>query len=432
MDQQNPPNKIFRRDFIEHINGQNRWLGHAMLVSEIPAYWFALSTFIIIVILLSFISFAQFTRRINVTGEVVSLPHPTTIIAPQNGTIVRSYFQTGQFVKKGQALFQLDISRTSNVGNHSEYELQTIKKQMLDSELIIQKLKQNKTDTLTNLNQQLQQVRQAQHHTRQRYFSAKKELQETQQTAQDYQNYLKRGLVNREQVSQLRYLAFERQTAVENLFNQLAERTLTIQNLEKEIRNREHELHTQILQQQVQYNELVRQQAELNANHLLLIKAPQAGYVENIILQQGQMVNIGDQLLQLSPSQKSQFSIILWLPNQSIPYIKIGDTVNLRYHAFPYEKFGQFSGKIEQIARVPATQQELSLYGSAPKNNDASYYKVTILPAKNQISWQAQQLELSSGMKAEATFFLEKRPLYQWILAPFYDLQQRMTGAINE
>ncbi|TCM69145.1 membrane fusion protein [Acinetobacter calcoaceticus] len=430
MDSQDSANKIFRQDFIDAK--KNRWLGQAVLISAVPTYYYVLSVVAVIILLLGFIIFAQFTRRIQVTGEVVSLPQPNTIIAPQQGTIIKTDLTTGQFVKKGQALLQLDVSRNSNSGNSSQHALDAVAKQLADVESIMQKLKQNKATTLANLSSQLEKTRVTNQHSIQRYFAAQKGLSEMQKIADDYARYLKQGLVNREQVNQLRYLYFERQNAVENLYSQLTEQSIRIQDFEKEIATRGTEINTQILQYQVQYNDLLRQQTDLNASHVMLIKAPQSGFVENMIINQGQMVNAGDSLLQLSPSQHEQFSVILWLPNHSIPYIQIGDAVNLRYQAFPFEKFGQFAGKIEQISRVPATDHELARYRSAPKNTEAAYYKVSISPAQHQVHWQQQSLRLASGMQTDATLFLEKRPIYQWILAPLYELSHRVTGLTHE
>lgn len=430
MDNPDSPEKIFRQDFID--GKKQRWLGHAILISEVPSYWFVLGTTLVIAVLLSFVVFAEFTRRINVNGEVISSPQPSTILAPQNGTIIQSHLTAGQFVQKDQPLLQLDVSRSSNQGNSSREALLAVKKQLFDVEQLMTKLKQDHSATQDNLNSQLEKTKQIYQRSNQRYVAAQKGLSQMHKMAEDYAAYLKKGWVTREQVNQLRYLYYERQNAVENIYNQLAEQAISIKAIEKEINNRRSELNSQLIQHQVQYNDLIRQQAELNANHIVVIKAPQAGYIENIIADQGKMVSTGDSLLQLSPSLKTQYSVILWLPNSSLPYLQVGDAVNLRYHAFPYEKFGQFAGNISHISRVPATPHELTQFRSAPQNIDAAYYKVTVSPKKNQIQWQQQNLMLSSGMKTEATLFLEKRPIYQWILAPFYDIANRITGAERE
>jgi membrane fusion protein len=34
------------------------------------------------------------------------------------------------------------------------------------------------------------------------------------------------------------------------------------------------------------------------------------------------------------------YYLVLWVPNEAVPYISVGDRVNIRYEAFPAEKFG--------------------------------------------------------------------------------------------
>ncbi|WP_273876769.1 HlyD family efflux transporter periplasmic adaptor subunit, partial [Serratia marcescens] len=74
------------------------------------------------------------------------------------------------------------------------------------------------------------------------------------------------------------------------------------------------------------------------------------GRVESLSVTPGQMVNTGDSLAQLIPSNHAIYYLVLWLPNSSVPYVSRGDHINVRYDAFPYEKFGQFPGVIESIA----------------------------------------------------------------------------------
>ena len=430
MDRDNPSNQIFRPEVIQVK--KNRWLGDAILVSQIPAYWFGLGSVLIIALFLVFIIFAQFTRRVSVTGEVISIPHPVNIFAPQQGFVLNSFYSTGQYVQKGDPLFKLDVSRNTSNGNASQNTLQAIEKQLNDIEVIMQTLKENKRIHVASLNTQLEKYKIANQQAISRYVDAQSGLQEMQKIAKDYAQYLKQGLVNREQVNQLRYLYYERQSSIDNLKAQLIQQDIQINDAEKEVISKATEFEQQILQYQIQHSALERQYNDANAEHVVVIQAQQAGYIESIAVSQGQMVNAGDSLVQLSPHKKTQFSIVLWLPNSSIPYIKIGDPVNLRYQAFPYEKFGQFAGKITAISNVPASNNELLRYGSAPKNNDSAYYKVNIQPQKNSIDWKGKSLLLSSGMTTEATLFLEKRPLYQWIFSPLYGISKSVGDSDHE
>lgn len=60
---------------------------------------------------------------------------------------------------------------------------------------------------------------------------------------------------------------------------------------------------------------------------------------------------------------------MLWVPNDAIPYITAGDKVNVRYDAFPAEKFGQFAGTVSVISKAPASPQEMRTYQGPQKRH---------------------------------------------------------------
>lgn len=420
MSDRHSSDQLFRQAFLDRKN--RRWFGDALLVSGIPSILILVSILLILALFLAFIFYFEFTRRINVSGEVLSMPQPVTLYSPQPAVILHSFYKSGQFVEKGSPLFKLDVSANNEQGRVALQATQSIERQMADLDAIIAKLKQDKVTQHQHLQQQLQSSQSNNERAIQKYVADKQGLIPMAKMVEDYDHYLKQGLVNREQLNNLRYVYFERRSVVEALHNQIQQQISQINALKAEISSKKTQFDTQILQHQIQYNSLQRQLSDSNANDILLIKAPHAGYIENVIVDTGQMVNPNDSLLQLTAHKALDFTVVLWLPNHSIPYINQGDAVKLRYHAFPYEKFGQFAGHIRDISRVPATANELSRYNSAPKNQDAAFYKVTIQPQNNQIQWQDQSIPLATGMKTDATLFLEQRPLYQWILSPFYDL----------
>lgn len=90
---------------------------------------------------------------------------------------------------------------------------------------------------------------------------------------------------------------------------------------------------------------------ESNANGNVIIKATTEGRIESLAVTKGQMVDKGSSLAQIKPTGDIEYYLILWLPNNSIPYVKPGDVINIRYDAFPSDKFGQFPGKYFQYLR---------------------------------------------------------------------------------
>ena len=115
-----------------------------------------------------------------------------------------------------------------------------------------------------------------------------------------------------------------------------------------------------------------------------------------------------------------------------MPYIKIGDGINIRYNAFPSDKFGQFPGKVASVSSLPAPPQDLRGYSSASRKETGAYYKVLVAINNTEISDKGKKLEISSGLQAKAIVFLETKPLYQWATSPVNKIKNSVTGVVGE
>lgn len=54
--------------------------------------------------------FCSYTQRIDVRGEVITLPHSVNVFSPQQGFVVNKYVEPGDIVTKGTPLYELDVS----------------------------------------------------------------------------------------------------------------------------------------------------------------------------------------------------------------------------------------------------------------------------------------------------------------------------------
>lgn len=425
---------LFRKEVNEHQ--QSHWAGKALLLAGWPVWMVASLTVLFLVALLTFLISANYTRRINVSGEIITQPHSINLFSPEQGVITGLFVDTGKPVKKGQPLYQIDVSRVTQAGNVSTTTLAAIKKQREQIDTIITQLQNNKRATLENLQQQLDQYEKAHQVSQSMVDSAQEGLNAMKKSMQNYGAYQKKGLINTDQLNNQRYLFYQQQTSFQSLNTQSIQESLQITNLRSELVTKAADFDNQISQYGYQRNDLERQLAQADAKGSLLITAPTDGKISSLSVTPGQMVNAGDSLAQLVPAKNSPFFLIAWLPNESLPYVKPGEHINIRYEAYPFEKYGQFPGKVQSVSSAPVSEQELSSYSSAPRDANGKvngpYYKVLVSLDKNQLNWHGEQLNLSSGMKAESTMFLEKRPLYQWMLSPYYSMKKSVVGPINE
>ncbi|WP_316547931.1 HlyD family secretion protein [Klebsiella michiganensis] len=423
---------IYRKEAIEYK--KIHWKGKALLLAGIPAWLVTLLASLFLIALVLSLIFCTFTQRIDVRGEVITLPHSVNVFAPQQGFVVNQHVKVGDIVNKGQPLYELDVSRNTINGNVSAAQIEVINEKIANAEDIISKLTRNKAETLTALDKQIKTTSASLAETNRMLATTQVGLNKMHTNLSSYDKYLKDGLITKDQYNHQHSLYFQQQSAYQSLVTQKMqlESQLTQTNSDKITKAADFD--NQISSQHNQINDYKNQLVESNANGNLIIKATTNGKIESLAVTKGQMVENGSSLAQIKPTGDIEYYLILWLPNNTIPYVKPGDTINIRYDAFPADKFGQFPGKVISISSVPASRQEMAEYtnvNNGTSQQELALYKAIIKIKDKTFNYNGKTLTLSNGLKAQAVVFLEERPLYMWMFTPFYKMTQSVSGPID-
>ena len=377
----------------------------------------------------------KFTQRIDVKGEVITLPHSINVFSPQQGFIIKQYVQIGDLVKKDQPLYEIDVSRNTTSGNVSVAQIEVINEKIENSNDIIKKLVDNKNQTINALDAQLKTSTDSLKETNRMLQNTQAGLKKMHANLASYDKYLSDGLITKDQYNYQHSLYFQQQSAYQSLVSQKMQLESQITQLNSDRVTKAADFDNQISSQYNQANDYKNQLVESNANGNLIIKATSDGRIESLSATQGQTVENGSSLAQIKPTGNVEYYLILWLPNNAIPYLKVGDPINIRYDAFPADKFGQFPGNILSISSMPATRQELSEYtnvNNGSQQQELALYKAIIKIKDKQFKHNGKTLSLSNGLKAQAVVFLEERPLYMWMFTPVYKISQSVSGPIND
>jgi membrane fusion protein len=109
--------------------------------------------------------------------------------------------------------------------------------------------------------------------------------------------------------------------------------------------------------------------------------------------------------------------------------------VLLRYQAYPYQKFGQQSGRVLQVARTPLQATELAGVPLAGVSSTAStvsaepLYRITVALQRQDVAAYGQAQPLAAGMQLEADVQLDRRRLIEWLFEPLLGLGDRVAGS---
>jgi membrane fusion protein len=172
--------------------------------------------------------------------------------------------------------------------------------------------------------------------------------------------------------------------------------------------------------------ELDQQLAEAEAARQIVITAPEAGTVTALQAFPGKSVGPDEPLLTLVPVG-SKLEARLYGPSRAIGFVRPGQRAQLRYEAFPHQKFGRYEGVVRSVSRSTIGPAELSdevarLPGLVPGE---PVYRITVELAAQTATAYGEAVPLQPGMQLEADILIETRRIYQWVLDPLYSLTGR-------
>jgi membrane fusion protein len=174
--------------------------------------------------------------------------------------------------------------------------------------------------------------------------------------------------------------------------------------------------------------------ANSKARRSIEIRAPEAGLVTAIVGHPGQVVSTGSPMLTIVPQPATMHAELL-APSSAIGFIHQGNRVLLRYSAYPYQKFGEHWGTVVAISDAALTPEEVqnllsgaqptkqgSPPGASPAQQPGPFYRVIVKPDSELVRVYGEERKLPAGMEVQAYALLDRRPLFQWIFEPLYDI----------
>lgn len=170
-----------------------------------------------------------------------------------------------------------------------------------------------------------------------------------------------------------------------------------------------------------QINALRQEIIKQKANQKLIITAPISGRVTSLQAYKGLRMLPQQLILAILP-ENTEMEADLFIPTRAIGFLEEGQQVQLRYDAFPFERFGSYPGTIKKISKTLISPNQISV----PFNLGEPVYRARITLQHDDIEAYGKRYPLQAGMLLQADIFLENRPLYQWLLKPLYSIKGKI------
>ena len=411
---------LFRPEALEHQ--RDRLFGEALIIWPVTLKVLAAGAVLTAAAFVSFGAWGEYTRKAHVTGYLVPSKGFVKVYAREVATITERRVKEGESVKKGDVLFLLSLDRggVSGVGAGQVAVAETRRRQeaLLQEQGKLADIGRSQVDQLQKriaaLSDEYKKI--------DREIDLQQQRVETfRKTSERYKQLVAENFVSANQLQQQNGLLLEQQVLLSSLErNKLS--------LAREVAGAKQQIPEVALRSQNdlsgvdrQLSSLSQDLAEVDARRELVVIAPADGIVTAIQAEAGQLANPTIPLLNIIPAD-SLFEARLLAPASAVGFIKPGKEVNLRYAAYPYQRFGHQAGTVQQVAKTISAPNELV----SPIQLQEPFYIVTVAIAAQQILAYGESHPLQAGMTLEADVLLDRRPIYQWVLEPLFSIKGRI------
>lgn len=398
---------------------QPKWLGEIIVMQPPSARLFALLAGAMLVGLTLVLTFGSYTRRTVVVGRLMPANGLIQVSAHQNGIIAERRFVEGEMLQEGQVMYVISGERQSSVQANMQLTISrelALRQQSLQTEL---EMKQSSLrDLERRAGRALSQLQDELSKTDEQLAAQDRRLDLENQSQQRFQDLHNKGYVSGEGYKQKQADLYEQQS-----------RRVTLQRERLAVLRRIDEKQDEFVEIKARFvsdiavlaRQLSASKQELGESEFRrseVIIAPRAGIATNIMADTGQAVAAGSRLASIVP-RDALLQARLYAPSKALGFIRAGESVMLRYQAFPYQFFGQAKGHVISVSQAPVRQTELDS-GSTAATEDR--YEVIVALEKQFIVVDGRQRQLPPGMLLEADVLSENRQLYQWMFVPFQTL----------
>ena len=419
----------------------SQWMGAIRLAQPLSIRIVVGLALVITLCILVFIAFGSITRKARVTGMTLPVSGSLMISSSSPGILARSFVKEGQSVHAGQALFELSTERQGSGGELSTLVGRQlgIQRQALASErrtrLVQHRARsQALTERLSNLDAEALQLDQeiALSHRRLKLATASVDKFLTLQDS---------GFVSAAQTQQKQEELIDLSTRASTLARTKLQLQSTRLNLSAEQSASAGELDSLLAQLDRSDAGLNRELAENQGRKTSLVLAPQAGSLSTIIYGAGQSVAPGQTLAVLMPRTQTDahadaLEVQLFAPSRMLGFVAPGQTVLIRYQAFPYQKFGLHAGRVTDISSTPFAPADLPPHlastilsnaqqGAPGANNSEGLFRIRVALARQHIDVYGKPQPLRAGMTLDADIVQDRRRIWEWIAAPLLAARQR-------
>lgn len=411
---------MFRKEV--YMAQRRQLFGPVIVTQPISMYSSCALVFTVFLIILIFLSQANYSRKETVKGYLLPERGVVKVFSDRVGVIESLYVKEGDLIKQGEALLKVKNSQSLSTGielsvalsKELSHQIKSLEKEYLVTTDLNEKELIRINNQKKQLSMSLSTIRKAKRTSLDKITLKRSQLSKNKKL-------FKNGYITSSSFELIQEDYFEILEA--HALQEMEE--IGIQSKILQLKSELVSLPEKLILNQTAINRkissLKAQVMELNNQYEFIKKAPEAGIITSIQPTLGTRVDANTPLLSIIPLN-SPLEIELLLPTRSAGFIQINDRVNIRFDAFPYQKFGFVVGNISNVDKVLILPTDKIL----PIKINEAMYRVRATLSQQSVHAYNKKFPLKVGMIADADIILEKRSLLEWLLDPIYAIKGKL------
>lgn len=387
-----------------------------------PKIFWAFSVISVVVTLsLFFIIFTiEYTQRVAVSGKLEPAQGLAHITTPQTGFVAERKIQEGDYVKAGQLLFTISSDITTKLGGAAAATLQLQESRRLSLLRDLENSARLNAAGMAERQLHLKDLDTQQKQMVSEVDAQRRRVASAELSVEKYRALEHAGFAPAIQMLQKNDELLDQKGKLSSLERAYLQLDGQISSAKSELALQPMKDANQIAAIERQLSEIKQDIGETEAHRRIELVAPIDGKVTAIQASTGTAIGPGQILADIIPD-KSVLVAHLMAPSNAIGFVKLGQRVQIRYQAFPYQKFGQYGGTIKEVSRTAiAGTLSASVAQSGP------FYRITVLPDQQFVDAYGAQESLQADMDLDADVLLDRRTIIEWIFEPIIAIKGKL------
>ncbi|MBO1256994.1 HlyD family efflux transporter periplasmic adaptor subunit [Alteromonas sp. 5E99-2] len=408
---------LFRKEALEHQS-------HKLNGEVIIAAHMSFNIIVIIILAIAITGFtylflSEYQRKEVVSGYLRPTTGLNKVYSITPGLIDEVYVEEGDAVSKGQPLARIRLDRQLSAGvsaNDIIIQELIVQKNLLSTNILNQKqLFTVNTEQLAlqirNSEAQMQQASNQNAILKERLVLNEKKLQHIESLTNKGFASLREYADQQDNLLSLKHQLEDTQTNILSTQNQLSQ--LRYQYKQLPIQNEE-----QIAELESQLAGINQQITQADSQRSFDVFSSRNGVVTSLLVRNGMVANTNQPLMTILPVEAS-LEAVLFVPTRAYGFIKENQQTRIRYQAFPYQRFGIYTGEIVEVAKSVILPNETLL----PISFQEPVYRVVVKLDEQGVIAYGVSVPLQAGMLLEADIVIDSRSLFEWLFESIYSIR---------